>query len=152
VADSDTSDVLVALGLNSFFTGTGASDIALRADLEVDPTGISTSLSGANGDNQVLLSLLGLKETSVAGLGQSTFSQSYEKTVGDFGFETAAALNAFESNESLRASLEQLQQSVSGVNVDEELVDLVRFEQAFAAAGQYISVVNGLQDELMNLV
>lgn len=152
VADSDTSDVLVALGLNSFFTGTGASDIALRADLEVDPTGISTSLSGANGDNQVLLSLLGLKETSVAGLGQSTFSQSYEKTVGDFGFETAAALNAFESNESLKASLEQLQQSVSGVNVDEELVDLVRFEQAFAAAGQYISVVNGLQDELMNLI
>ncbi len=152
VADSDTSDVLVALGLNSFFTGTGASDIALREDLQLDPTGISTSLSGASGDNQVLLELLGLKDAQVSGLGQGTFAQSYEKTIGAFGFETGAALTALESNESLRASLEQLQQSVSGVNVDEELVDMVRFEQAFAAAGQFISTVNELHDELMNLI
>ena len=42
--------------------------------------------------------------------------------------------------------------AISGVSVDEELVDLVAYEQSFAAAAQYISVVNQLGDEILNLI
>jgi len=59
---------------------------------------------------------------------------------------------ARESNSALIESLEQRRDSISGVNVDEELVDLVSFEQAFAAAAQYISVVNRVGDEVLNLI
>jgi len=41
---------------------------------------------------------------------------------------------------------------VSGVNVDEELVDMVKYEQAFQAASQFINVINDLQGELLNLL
>ncbi|MEM7307063.1 MAG: flagellar hook-associated protein FlgK [Planctomycetota bacterium] len=152
VDDSDTSDVLVALGVNSLFTGTGAADIALREDIETDPGLIATSLTGTSGDNRLLLDLLDLQNASVEGLGSVTLGQSYGDTIGEFGFELSSTLGALESNGALLASLDQLKQSVSGVNVDEELVDMVRFEQAFQAASQYISVVNGLQDDLLSIL
>ena len=50
VADSDSSDVLVALGLNTFFTGDSASTIEVRPDLAKDPSLLSSSLTGAPGD------------------------------------------------------------------------------------------------------
>jgi flagellar hook-associated protein 1 FlgK len=152
ITDSDTSDVLVALGVNSFFTGTGAADIALREDLEQDPSQIATSLTGASGDNQLLLAMLGLQNKEIGDLGKSTFGQYYGDTIGSFGFEVSSTANALDSNESLMSSLDQLKQSVSGVNVDEELVDMVKYEQAFAAASQYINVINELQGELLNLL
>jgi len=152
VKDSDTSDVLVALGINSFFTGSGAADIALRADLEQDPTGLATSLTGATGDNGLLLSLLNLQSNDVESLGNATFGQYYGDVIGGFGFDVASTENALESNDSLMASLDQMKQSVSGVNVDEELVDMVKYEQAFQAASQFINVVNGLEDTLLSML
>ena len=49
-------------------------------------------------------------------------------------------------------SLELRREQVSGVNVDEELVDLLQFEQAFEAASRYINTLNQLNDELLNLL
>jgi flagellar hook-associated protein 1 FlgK len=48
--------------------------------------------------------------------------------------------------------LEARRQSISGVNVDEELIDFERYQQAYAAAARFLSVVNQVQDELMRLV
>jgi flagellar hook-associated protein 1 FlgK len=152
VTDSDTSDVLVALGLNSFFTGTGAADIALRSDLELDPARIATSLSGSSGDNQLLLKMLGLQNQKVGDLGGKTLGQYYGGLIGGFGFDMASTENALDANDALMNSLDQLQQSVSGVNLDEELVDMVKYEQAFQAASQFINVINELQGELLNLL
>jgi flagellar hook-associated protein 1 FlgK len=56
------------------------------------------------------------------------------------------------AGEAVMQSLEQRQAAVAGVNVDEELVDLVAYEQAFAAAAQYISVVNQLNEELLSIL
>jgi flagellar hook-associated protein FlgK len=41
---------------------------------------------------------------------------------------------------------------VSGVNLDEELVNIIEYEQAFAAAAQFIQVVNQLNDEILSLI
>ena len=151
VSETDSADALVALGLNSFFTGSGAADIGLREDLEFDPAGISTSFSGASGDNALLMQLLGLQHATVEGLG-ATFGQFHGDTIGDLGFDVASTQDSLESSASLLSGLNQLKQSVSGVNVDEELVDMVRFEQAFAAASQFINVVNQLQDDLLSIL
>ncbi len=152
VEDADTSDVLVALGINSLFVGTDASDIALREDIELDPTLISTSVTGSSGDNTLLLDVLGLQNQGVEGLEGATFGRFYGDTIGNFGFELSSTVDAIGANDSLQASLGLLREQVSGVNVDEELVDLVKYEQAFQAASQFITVVNELNDELLNLL
>ena len=71
---------------------------------------------------------------------------------GDVGFEAALADSALAASDAVLQSLEQRRSSISGVNVDEELVDLVAYEQSFAAAAQYISVINELGDELLSLI
>ncbi len=152
VPDSDTSDVLVALGINGFFTGSSASDIAVRADLAGDPARIATSASGEPGDGSLLLELLGTESAPRSDLGGASLSEFFGALVGDLGFQTASASNARDASEGVIQSLEARRDQVSGVDVDEELVDLVAFEQSFAAAAQYIQTIQELGDELLSLI
>lgn len=152
VSDPDTTDALVALGLNTYFQGTNASDIDLREDIALDPTLISSSASGSEGDSQILIGLLSVKEADQGELGGSSLGQFYGDIVSELGFQTASTRDALSANETVILSLEQRRDQVSGVNVDEELVDMVAFEQAFQAASRYISVINQLNDELLALL
>ena len=152
VVDSDTTDVLVALGLNTLFTGSNAGDIEVRAEFEEDPDALAFSLSGELGDGVLLLDLLDVERQSAQGLDGATVGRFWGDLVGDVGFEAAMADGALSSGEAVLDSLVQRQASISGVNVDEELVDLVAYEQSFAAAAQYLSVVNQLGEEILNLL
>jgi flagellar hook-associated protein 1 FlgK len=48
--------------------------------------------------------------------------------------------------------LDARRQEVSGVNVDEELVDMIRYEQSYSAAARYIQVIQQLQDTVLSLI
>jgi len=152
VGDSDSTDLLVAFGINSLLTGSSAQDIAVRADIVGDPDLLATSTSGAVGENAVLLALLGAQNHELADSGGRTLSEFYGDIVGGIGFEVEGAANARDVEHFLVQSLEQRRDQVSGVNLDEELVDLIQFEQAYAAAAQFIQVVNSLNDEILSLI
>lgn len=152
LADSDTSDVLAAFGLNAFFTGTGAGDIAVRGDLEGNPDLIAAGATGAAGDNQTLLAMLDLQSGGVDGLGGETLGDFYGDVVSDVGFEISTATASSEVELYLLQNLESRREQASGVNVDEEMVDMVRFEQSFGAASRYIQVLNELSQEVLRLI
>lgn len=152
IADSDETDVLVATGLNSLLTGTDAGSIGVRADIEADPSLLASAAGNAEGDNGTLLRLLDLQDQALDGLGGQTIGARYSNFVGDFGFEIATTASALSASEVLADNLAQRRASISGVNVDEELVNMVRFEQAYNAAAQFIDVVNRLQDELLQIL
>jgi flagellar hook-associated protein 1 FlgK len=152
VADADSTDALVALGLNGMLEGSGASDIALRAELADDPALLSVSLSGEEGDGSLLVDLLELEHAVDEGLGGVDLGRFFGDLVGEVGFEAGRTESALASSAAVLESLETRQQSISGVNVDEELVDLVAYEQSFAAAAQYLSVVNQLGEEILSLL
>jgi flagellar hook-associated protein 1 FlgK len=151
VADPDSTDALVALGLNTMLSGSDASDIAMRADLANDPAQLAVSLTGEDGDGALLLELLEIEKRATNGLGGVSVGRFWGDLAGDIGFEAALADSAIAAGDAVMQSLEQRQAAISGVNVDEELVDLVAYEQSFAAAAQYLSVVNQLGDELLSL-
>jgi len=152
LADSDTSDVLGALGMNALFIGTGASDISMRTDILNDPRLLSASVTGAEGDNATLLELLDVQNQKLGGLQEQTLGSYYGSFVGGIGFEVSFASNALDVEEFLHDSLVARREQVSGVNVDEELVNMIQFEQAFATAAQFIQVVSQTQDELLALI
>jgi flagellar hook-associated protein FlgK len=151
-ADSDTSDVLVALGLNTFFTGSSASDIAVREEIASDPDFFSFSSTGTGGDNGVLLELLGLQERTSEALGGQTLGERYAAVVATVGFEVNGAEASSTSARAVLESLTERRDSVAGVNVDEELVDMLRFEQSFQAAARYLSALNTLEDSILALI
>lgn len=151
VADSDSTDVLVALGLNTLLSGSGARDIALRADLADDPAQLAVSFTGDQLDGGLLLEMLAVEKDQSSRLGGVDLGRYWGDIAGDVGFEAALSDSALASSDAVLQSLEQRQSSISGVNVDEELVNLVAYEQSFAAAAQYLSVVNSLGQELLSL-
>jgi flagellar hook-associated protein FlgK len=152
VSDSDTTDVLVALGINGLFTGGGAKDVGVSDTLVGDPSLLSASNSGFQGDAGAILDLLGLQFGGAESSGGKGLEAAFSNIVTDLGFETQSAINAREVGEYVVASLDQRRAELSGVNVDEELVEMMRFEQSFAAASRYIQVINGLNDSLLALI
>lgn len=151
VEDSDTADILVATGLNAFFQGGDAETFAVAQSILDDPSQLAISATGATGDNGALLKLLELQDSDVASLG-STLTGAYGTLVSGVGSEVSSAGTRLATEEGLLQSLEERRQAVSGVNVDEELVDMIRFEQAFGAAARYINVVQQLGDTLLSLL
>ena len=152
LADSDTSDVLAALGVNSFLSGTDASDIALRPEIVQNAGNIASSMTGAEGDNTILTDLLSSQSLALDDLSGKSFGEYYGDIVGGVGFDIQVASSARDVDQFLYDSLNERRQSIAGVNVDEELVNMIQFQQAYSAAAQFIQVVNRINDDVLNLL
>ena len=144
--------MLVAIGINSLFTGSTADDLGVRADLELDPALLSTSWSGAPGDDGALLALLDGRTEPLAALEGAGLGAYWGGVAAGLGYEIGSADGARELEGLLMDGLRAQREQVSGVDVDEELVDLVRFEQAFGAAARFIQVVQSTHDEVLQLL
>ena len=72
--------------------------------------------------------------------------------VGSVGFDISSTANAQEIESFLLSSLEAQREEVSGVNVDEELVKMIQYEQAYSAAAQFLQVINQMNDEVLALI
>lgn len=148
----DTSGVLAALGLGTFFEGTNAATIAVNADLHDDPRLIATSLTNAAGDgsNAGRLAAVGASASSLLGdLGVQDF---HESIVHQLAVNTAAAQTEFDARDAVYASLLAQREAVSGVSLDEEAINLTMFERSFQGASRYVSVLSTLSEELLTLV
>ncbi len=151
LADSDTSDMLAAFGMNAFFSGSDAKSIGVSQRIVDDPSLMSASKTGGAGDNGALLQILKLQSGHVEGL-NSGFSQYFGDVVGDVGFDIETKQRAADTERYLVDSLQQRRDEVSGVSVDEELVDMIRFEQAYTASARFIQVVQQITDTTLQLI
>ncbi len=152
---SDGSDVLVALGLNGFFTGTDAGSVAVSTDLTADPNRIAAAQADftagvvSPGDNRNARALQALQSSRF--LGGNT--QSAAEFLGGLGaavgtWARGAAADA-DTQSALLAAANAQQQSASGVNLDEELADMVRYQHAYEAAAKYIATVDDMIKTLL---
>lgn len=148
-ARDDTSNVLAALGINTFFSGTNASDIAVNDAIAARAELLAVANVNISGDgaNAGLLAAAG--GNAVTELNNATLFDFYNQTLGDMGVRTATAAAKLESADATRVALQQQRASISGVNLDEEAVDLLRYERAFQGAARFTNVVNRLIAELL---
>ncbi len=151
IKDADTTDLLVAIGMNSLFVGDSAATIKVNEAIERDPELLAAGSSGVAGDASNLTRLLDLREEGLGGLNDASFEDFWSDVVGGIGFEAAAADSLLRTQDSVLASLESERASVSGVDLDEEMIDLVRFQQAFEAASRFINTVNEMSRTLMDI-
>lgn len=151
LADPDSSDLLVAFGLNSFFTGTGAADMSVSSALLENPGLLCAGLSSAPGDGANLERLLALRDRPLDALQAATLEDYYTDSLGALGFEVSrlASLSASESD--LLSFLEDRRQETSGVSLDEEMLELVRFQHSFQAASRFINTISDLTQTLIQL-
>ncbi|MDT7897390.1 MAG: flagellar hook-associated protein FlgK [Armatimonadota bacterium] len=118
-----------------------------------DPRRLAASQTGAVGDGAVAVAIARLTDTPLASLGGQTVSAFYRNLVGDLAARTNGTQNALTAFSEARRFLQDRRDAVSGVSIDEEMVDLMRFQQAYIAAARVLQVVDNLVSDLLtNLV
>jgi flagellar hook-associated protein 1 FlgK len=148
----DSSGALAALGLASFFSGQDASDIAICDQIRGDPRLIAGSLSGELNDGGNAGRLANLAVATSALLGNRSIQDYHEALVTDLAVEASAALTTYEAADVVYESLYAQREAISGVNLDEEAVNLAQYQTAYQGAARYLSVVESLTSEIMDLV
>lgn len=151
VAESDTSGVLAALGVNDLFTGTRPGTLGINRALLDDPGQLSVSQSGAAGDGLIATRFADLAEQSQLA-GNSTFTEYLAATSAESGVLVAHTENDLEGLSLIASQLTAERESVSGVNPDEELVHMLEFQRMFQTAARFLSSVNETLDEVLTLV
>jgi flagellar hook-associated protein 1 len=136
----------------ALFTGTDAGTIAVNASLETDPSLVQAAgTAGATGDNSVALQLAQLGQQTVAALGNQSFSGAFASQVGAFGFALSNANAEAANSSSVNSMLQNQRDSVSGVSIEEEVANLITFQQAYTASSKIISTVDQMLQTVVNL-
>jgi len=149
----DSSHVLGALGMNTFFSGSDASDISINSLLANSPELLAVATENLEGDGSNAGRIAALANEISATLGgRQSLMDFYNSMVGAVAVSGQAALNAVAAAGIISGALEAQHESVSGVNLDEEAVQLMKFEKAYQGAARYISVVDELINELIGLI
>jgi flagellar hook-associated protein 1 FlgK len=108
--------------------------------------------AGAVGDNRNALALGDALKAGVIEGGTVSVATAVERMTGELGLATRAAQLSRDAEAVIHESDLATRDSISGVNLDEEAANMMRYQQAYAASAQIISVANTLFDTLMNAV
>lgn len=153
---------------NNFFdpAGTTSANISLNSAIVSDPDKIAAAgsnpltTSGA-GDNTNASALAALRSSSItftvtAGgtttTTSATFSSFYSSFVSGVGIDTQNATNTSQQNSSYLKQLNTIRESNSGVSLDEELTNMIKYQQAFQASSKIVNTATEMLDTIINLV
>jgi flagellar hook-associated protein 1 len=134
----------------NFFNGSDAATITVNAALADNPALIQASGSAtATGDNSVALQLADLASATQSGLNNQTFGDSYDQTVAGLGDSLETANDQVNNQTAVSNMLSTQRSSVSGVNVDEEMTNLISFQRAYEASGELMKTVNTMIGDVL---
>lgn len=105
----------------------------------------------SSGDNRNALLMAGLQTQNTLAGSTTSYQGAYDQLVSQVANTTSAMTQSSTAQTTMVNQLVQSQQSVSGVNLDEEAANLLRYQRAYQAAGKAIQVANTMFDTLLNL-
>ncbi len=129
--------------------------IEVNRTLKNDPGSIAAGFGengrAANpGDGTTAIAIASLRNSEVMIGGIRTFDDYFAKTVADVGLKGERAARAFETENAIMKELEDMKASYSGVNIDEEFSELIKFQHGYTAASRFITELNKIYDTIIN--
>ena len=148
---NDTSGILNALGMNTFFTGEDSFNIAVNDVIKKDPTLLAASNEGVGRTTGNAVKLSEALDAPVAEWGGKSVRDLYEGMAVRLTQEASAVTTRNEGYRNYYSTLESKHLSISGVNLDEEAVKLINYQRAYQASSRVIATSNELLGYLMEL-
>jgi len=148
----DTSNVLAALGVNVFFTGSNSEDLSVNADLTNDSSLLAAATNHTIGDGSNAAAIAELADKSLTGLNGQSMSEFFNAIASDVATRSGAAQAGVTSAGAIVSSLTSQRESISGVSTDEEAISMLRYERAFQAAAKYTTVVDEMIQEMLGIL
>ncbi len=136
----------------SFFVGDSMHTIEVNPSLMANPSMVATGITSAEGDNSIALAIADLANVGIGGPGTQSVGDEYRAMLT----VVASKRNSFdfmvENQNNVVSSLETKMASISGVSLDEEGANMVRYQNSYNAAAKVISTVQQMYDTLMNMI
>lgn len=142
----DQTGLLTAIQFGTFFTGLSAAWIDVADELQADPN----LLSVARGDDAsaVAVAMSDLAKTSITALG-ATLGDWWRQGDAALASRIAATSDGADSASIVRLGLESQERAISGVNLDEEAMNLIAAQTQYEAAARYVSALQEALDTLL---
>jgi flagellar hook-associated protein 1 FlgK len=118
---------------------------AVKGDLNNISTGLSPN---SPGDNRIAVAISKLQHEKLLGEGSRTFEESYLQSVGKIGLAVAKSKVNFEQSGGIHAQAKSIKERISGVSIDEETTNMVRYQHSYDASAKMIKAA----DEMFNSV
>ncbi|HEX3698104.1 MAG TPA: flagellar hook-associated protein FlgK [Polyangia bacterium] len=144
-ADGTTGHQMFTVGATS---AGAASSISVDAGLLANPSLLAAaSAPGATGDSSNMQALINTENTALStGTNATT---AFQNIVTGFGAQAQLSQAISDQDKSIADNLSQMRESVSGVNLDEEMVNMTKAQRAFEAVSKVITTTNGMLDTLL---
>ncbi|MDX8398036.1 MAG: flagellar basal body rod C-terminal domain-containing protein, partial [Mariprofundaceae bacterium] len=157
---NDSSNFLAAYQVNSLFQGNSAASFkvsdAVKADAGLISTGSIDAVTSAIqlGDNSSALKFINIQNQALSIDGTAATSLSIRTSLLSTTYGNDVALSVQQTNfhKAEADSLNQQRQAFSGVNIDEELVSMIKFQRAYEASAKVIQTSNQMLNTLMGLI
>ena len=138
-----------------FFIGTGTA-----ADLEVNPNivGDLNLIAAASdaltfpGDNRNAIDIANLQHQLTMSGNTATYNDYYSSVIRDVGNEVLKSESYYQHQTDMMAQLENQRESLSGVSLDEEMINLLKFQNAYTAAARLITTADEMMQTIMQML
>jgi flagellar hook-associated protein 1 FlgK len=147
----DTSGVLAALGLNTFFSGTDATDIGIDQLLRSDPKKLALASGGVGQDTQNGELLANFLTQPLASQDNLSLATMYDRMTTNVAETSQTTHGIADGLRSFQQTLQSQHLAVSGVNIDEEAVRMIEYQRTFQASARLIATVNEMLQTLLDL-
>lgn len=144
-------------GISQFFSGTNASNIAVNSDFKRDPSLVQGYSAPVYGNNQVANSMVQMQYNKLS-FYQKDGRVATESIEGFYRYVTTTiatdgekSIKSYDTNNALYNTVNSEFQSISGVSVDEELANLMKFQTAYSANAKIITTIDQMLDTLLGI-
>ena len=134
-----------------FFTGDSMHTIEINSMLLEHPEMVATSRSGEAGDTDIAREIAALQDHAAAGEERSVGDQYRQVTIG-VASKRASYEFLVDNQANAVAAVEMKIASITGVSMDEEAANMVRYQNTYAAAARVISTVQEMFETLVNMI
>ena len=135
-------------------TAGAAGLVQINGAIAADPHLIAAAQSATSvpGDNRNARALAGLQTSTQAALGNMTFKDYFVRLVSDVGQQVQTSQDTQSFQHALFDQTRARRESLSGVSIDEEMTNLIKFQRAFEAASRLISVGDEMYETMINMI
>ena len=137
-----------ATGLDFFTAGSTVSTVTIDAAIAADLNNIAAAQSMAPGDGTNAQAMSNLQRQAL--LAGGTIEDYYRGMVSTVGVQAQVADRGKSTETVLTQALENMRQSTSGVSLDEEMTNMIKYQKGYEAAARVLTVLDGMLDTLIN--
>ncbi len=141
---NDNSGILTSLGINTFFTGNSATTLGVNADVANDSSKFAASQGGVGQDANNVQQLAALNDAPLADQNGNSLSDLQNQVVQNVTDGSATATAQASGASTYQQGVQSQNEAISGVNLDEETLNMITLQQTYQASAQLVSTLNTL--------